>query len=452
MPSPDTADLLETWGEDVSDAALARVFTETYRHRARYCAALDSWLLWDGQRWLFDETNEAVDLSRQLFAGLLETRLSDPDIGETQSRRLRDRLGSSRTISAALHLAGADRAHSISVSELDANPLLLNTPGGLVYLATGETLLHEPRALCTKLTAASPEGDCPLFLQALSRAVPDEQVREFLQRFFGYSLTGFAREHILPFVYGAGRNGKSLIVNAVRRAMGDYGMTAAPELLMESRHDRHPTEIASLRGRRLVVCSEVDTGRNWNEARLKRLTGGDGLSARFMGRDLFEFEPSHKIVVIGNSKPGIKNVDEAIRSRLHLIPFGVTIPAEERDTTLPERLEAEYGGILAWAIRGCLAYQKVGLAPPRAVLEESRDYLDREDTVGLWISGCCAAGGTLRLKDAKASYDAWCRETQSYALGRNHFSDRLVALGYQRLTERKQPPYFEGIHLVATGE
>jgi putative DNA primase/helicase len=273
-------------------------------------------------------------------------------------------------------------------------------------------------------------------------------VRAYLQRLAGYGMTGSSRDHVLSFWYGCGRNGKGTIVHAIRRALGDYGLEIPAETLMESHHDRHLTEIAVLHGARFVVGSEIDTGRRWNEARLKRLTGGDPISARYIGKDLFEFEPTYTLVIVANTKPGLRSVDEAIRSRVQLVPFEVTIPLAERDTTLPERLPNEYGGILAWALVGCLDWQSHGLAPPDTVQAASADYLNGEDMLQAWIDECCVKYGQVTLMAAHRSYRDWCERNAAVVLGRNTFGDQLEARGFTRSKEsRSGKPVFVGLSL-----
>jgi putative DNA primase/helicase len=217
---------------------------------------------------------------------------------------------------------------------------------------------------------------------------------------------------------------------------------------MESHNDRHPTEIAVLRGARMALCSEVDSGRRWNETRVKRLSGGDPITARLMHRDPFEFQPSHKLVILANAKPGIRVVDEAIRRRIHLIEFPVTIPEAERDHSLPEKLKAEAGGILAWAIAGCLDWQTRGLQPPDSILAKTATYLDREDVIAEWISECCRLVGQTSLSDAHASYREWAERTGHLVIGRNTFGDQLEARGISRVETRSRVRVFNGLSIA----
>ena len=165
----------------------------------------------------------------------------------------------------------------------------------------------------------------------------------------------------------------------------------------QSNHDRHPTDLAGLRGARLVTAVETEEGRRWAESRIKSLTGGEKISARFMRQDFFEFLPQFKLIIAGNHKPGLRSVDEAIRRRFNLIPFTITIPPSERDELLPERLKAELPGILAWMIRGCTDWLERGLSPPQMVTEATAAYLESEDAVAAWIEDC-AARDPMRLQ------------------------------------------------------
>ena len=415
----------------ISDDDLARLFTKRHRDELRYVPAWGKWLLWDGNHWAIDERRRVFDLARAICREQMEALLATTD-NEGKRQRIRAQLGSKSTTWNVVALASTDPVHSVAVEMLDADPWKLNTPGGILDLRTGAIEPHDPAALHTKVTAAAPGGECPEFMRFLERVIPDAAVRDYLQRLAGYALTGSAREHVLPFAYGTGRNGKGTLFHTLRAALGDYGLEIPAETLMESKHDRHLTELAVLRGARMVIGSEVDTGRSWNESRLKRLTGGDPISARFMAKDLFEFDPTHTLVIIGNHKPGLKTVDEAIRSRIHLVPFNVTIPADERDTELPERLKGELGGILAWALSGCLEWQETGLNAPPAVLAATDSYLSAEDTVAQWLDESTRKGGQVTLRAAHQSFLEWCQLNNVEPLRRNTFSDKLEERGYRK--------------------
>jgi putative DNA primase/helicase len=265
-----------------------------------------------------------------------------------------------------------------TAQQWDADPWALNTPDGVVDLRTGEIRPHRPTDYLAKITAVGPRNtSCPLWKAHLKRILNDDaDLTSYLQRVLGYALTGSTREHALFFAYGVGSNGKSVTVNTVAGILADYAQTATIETFTASFADRHTTELAALRGARLVTASETEEGRRWAESRIKMLTGGDPIRARFMRQDEFEFQPQLKLLISGNHKPGLRSVDEAIKRRFHLIPFTLTIPPVERDADLTEKLKSEWPAILSWMIAGCLAWQQTRLNPPAAVRDATAAYLD----------------------------------------------------------------------------
>jgi P4 family phage/plasmid primase-like protien len=431
----------------LSEDDLAARFTARYWDKFLFCEELGRWYLWTGTHWVYDNTRAVFDAARSSsrldLAEALQAELTD-----TQRKALRTRLGSAATIASIIRLASADRRHAVRVSELDADPWLLNTSGGILDLKTGALRPHDPAQRMTKIAGVAPGSDCPHFVRALERSIPDPEVREFLQRLLGSCMTGVVRDHKVVVTYGLGANGKSVITNAIRKALGDYAVILASEVLMESHNDRHPTEIAVLRGARLALCSEVDSGRRWNEARLKRLSGGDPITARLIARDPFEFQPTHKFIVTTNAKPGLRTLDEATRRRILLVDFHVTIPEAERDLDLPEKLQAEAGGILRWMLIGCLEWQHGGLRPPSAVLTATAEYLDREDSIGEWIREKCRPEGQSSLSALHACYRAWAEETGVPTIGRNTFGDHLEARGLQKVEIRPRHWVFKGVSPV----
>ena len=240
----------------------------------------------------------------------------------------------------------------------------MNTPGGIIDLRTGKIMDHDRSLGMTKIATATPVEDCPAWHEFLATVTNnDAELQAYLCRVAGYCLTGITREHALFFLYGTGANGKSVFVNTVSTIVGDYATTAPIDMFMAATGERHPTDMAGLRGARLVAAVETEQGRRWAESKLKALTGGDKITARFMRQDFFEFVPQFKLVIAGNHKPAIRNIDEAMRRRFHMIPFTVTIPPAKRDKTLTDRLLAERDGILAWAVEGCLEWQRDGTQP-----------------------------------------------------------------------------------------
>jgi P4 family phage/plasmid primase-like protien len=239
--------------------------------------------------------------------------------------------------------------------------------------------------------APADRADCPAWRSFLEQATAgDRELMGFLQRWFGYCLTGVTGEHALLFVYGPGGNGKGVLLTTAAGILAGYAATAAMDTFTASKGDKHPTDLAMLHGARLVMTTETEEGRAWAEARIKALTGGDPITARFMRRDFFTYTPAFKLTISGNHKPALRNVDEAARRRFNVVPF-LNKP-DRPDRELPDKLKAEWPGILRWMIEGCLAWQKGGLQRPKAVLDATAEYFAEQDLLAQWLEECCERG------------------------------------------------------------
>ncbi len=411
------------WG---SEDGLAVHFTRRYQRDWRYVALWGKWLMWDGRRWRAEETLAATDLIRQVCR---HTSL------RTDNPKLAAKLAASSTIGGVERLARSDRRHAATSDEWDADIWLLNTPGGVVDLRTGRMRPHDRADRMTKIAAATPQGSSPLWLDFIEQITQgDREYAEYLQRFAGYCLTGSTQEHALFFLYGTGANGKSVFVNTLFTLLGDYAANAPMDTFMETRGDRHPTDLAGLRGARFVGATETEQGRRWNESKIKEITGGDRVSARFMRQDFFTYLPQFKLVIAGNHKPAIRNIDEAMKRRLHLVPFTLTIPEDKRDRTLPARLLKEGDGILAWALEGCLAWQAQGLRQPQCVADATDEYFDEEDTIGEFLEEECQQHPQAREAVADV-FERWRQraEKRSEYIGTSRWLvQQLLRRGFQR--------------------
>jgi putative DNA primase/helicase len=411
------------WG---SDDALALSFTKRYQEDWRYVAAWGKWLIWDGQRWRSEDTLAASDLVRHVcrFASL-----------KSRNPKLAAKLAASSTIGGVERLARSDRRHAGTTDEWDADVWALNTPGGVVDLHTGGMRSHQRSDRMTKIATATPRGQCPTWLRFLSDITNgDQELIDYLQVMVGYCLTGVTSEHALFFLYGTGANGKSVFVNVISTILGDYAANAPMDTFMETRGDRHPTDLAGLRGARFVSSIETEQGRSWNESKVKAITGGDKVSARFMRQDFFEYFPQFKLIIAGNHKPSIRNVDEAMKRRLHLIPFTVTIPAAKRDGKLTEKLLMERDAIMAWAVEGCMRWQATGLNPPASVVAATDEYFDEEDAIGEFIAAeaqVCAPA-KVSVADVFARWQEWSSKRGEYVGTSRWLAQQLANRGFAR--------------------
>ena len=423
-----------------SDDALALRFANQHADDLRFVAKWGQWFSWTLAHWRADDTLDAYDKVR---ATCREVALG------CNKGRIATAIASAKTVASVERLAKADRRLAATVDQWDADPWLLNTPDGVVDLRTGQMRAHQATDYMTKITAVGPRGYCPTFIAFLNRITGgDADLVAYHQRVFGYALTGDIREHALFFGHGTGSNGKSVELLTIAGILNTYHRTAPIETFTASNTDRHPTDLAMLQGARLVTANETEEGRRWAESRVKQLTGGDPVSARFMRQDFFEFRPTFKLFIAGNVKPGLRRVDEAIRRRFHLIPFAVTIPEAERDKQLAEKLKAEWPGILAWLIEGCLKWQSVGLEPPMAVVDATAKYLEQEDTVAAWIDERCERDPAAWASSTAlfGSWTAWAVAAGEYAGGSKAFSQGLETRGFSRL-KRSTGQGFMGLRL-----
>jgi putative DNA primase/helicase len=413
---------------EFSDEALALQFAHKHAVELRYVASLGRWHVWTGSHWRTDDTMQVFDLARAVCRNA--AALIPP------GKRLAFAVASARTVAAVERLARADRRHATAPGQWDLDIWIYNTPGGslvTIDLRTGTEYASRREDYCTKIASvASADIATPIWSTFLDRITAgDLQLQRYLQRMAGYCMTGDSSEHVLFFLYGTGANGKSVFINTLRAIWGDYACVAPMTTFMASHSDQHPTDLAMLRGVRLVVAQETEVGRQWAEAKIKSITGGDPVRARFMRQDFFEYTPQFKLVIVGNHKPALRNVDEAMRRRIHLVPFIVTIPPEERDKELFEKLKLEWSGILRWAVEGCLEWQRVGLTPPLAITAATDEYFAEEDALARWIDECCATGRHLWGVGAKlwSSWRAWCETITNSSALENHSPRRSRSAG-----------------------
>lgn len=407
---------------DHAEFELAKFFTELHGLSRKYVAKWGRWLSWDGRRWVPDDTLATFDLVRECCRE--RALIVDSD-------KIATAIASAKTVSAIERLARADRLHAVTPEFFDADPLLLNTPAGTVDLRTGKLREPDRNDFLTKLTAVSPDHDADdsawaKFLSDVTLGRKDLQ--DYFARLIGYCLTGDIRDHILPFFLGTGANGKSTLLELVLYIMGDYARQVPSEILMEARGERHPTDIANFLGVRLAVASEVDEGQAWAESRIKSLTGDETMTARFMRQDFFTFRRTHKLIVAGNHRPGLRAVDEAMRRRIHLVPFDARFIGDAVDRDMPAKLRREAPAILAWAVRGALDWQANGLCPPGEVRGATDEYLAAEDTLGAWIDEACITSDPDARTTSSAlykSFRAWKDRRGERAPTQKRFSAQL---------------------------
>jgi putative DNA primase/helicase len=368
------------------------------------------------------------------------------------------KIASAKTRAAVVSLSAEDERIAATVSQWDLDPWLLNTPDVVIDLHTGKMREHRADDYMTKITAVSPDASCPIPLwTAFMQRVTDEnkELQQYLGRICGYALTGLTTEHELYFLFGDGRNGKGVFMGTIAGILDEYHCNAPIETFTATTNEQHPTELARLRGARLVTATETEVGRRWAESRLKMMTGGDPISARFMRQDFFTYDPQFKLMISGNNKPGLRSIDEAIKARVKLLPFSVFIPVGERDLELKNKLKAEWPGILQWMIDSCLHWQRVGLKPPTIVIEATNKYLEEEDTISLWLDDVFVKDKQrwTSVSTLNASWKEWATEHNEFVIPSRRLLQRLEAIeGVERAKggARNDVRGFKGLELKDT--
>jgi putative DNA primase/helicase len=420
----------------------------------RYCHPQRAWYHYDGQRWTRDQVgivNEyAQETVREIYA-------QATDISDFDDRKKALAWGiqseSASRIRAMIELARSVPGMPVLPDEFDRDPWLLNCPNGTVDLRDGRLRPHTRDDMLTAFcpTIFDPSAKAPRWEQFIREVTDgDDDLARFVLRYFGYCLTGTTREQIFPILWGPGANGKSVFLDTIKAVLGtDYAVDAAPDLFTLSKSKQHPTELADLRGRRLVVASETEEDAVLRLQLVKRLSGDARIKARFMYGDFFEFDRTHKSILVTNSKPLISEDTEAVWRRIRLVPFTATIPPERRDPRLLERLRAEAPGILASLVRGCLDWQREGLGSAKVVEAASAQYRartirDDRGSIARFVEGHCERDDdafTLS-EDLRERFEAAGFPT----LTAKDFGIALKALGFQP-DRRRDGRGFRGLRL-----
>ncbi|TWU06878.1 hypothetical protein CA54_52800 [Symmachiella macrocystis] len=418
-----------------TDLGNAMRFVDDHGENIRFCFQTGKWLIWNGKCWRQDDSGEIFRKVKLTVINMFREAYGD-DSGSSHAARSQ----SSRSMDAIVKVSRDQR--SILPENLDCDPMLFNCLNGTIELKTGELRAHRREDFITKLspTIYTSGAKSELWCNWLSETFnSDAKLIAWLQKLFGYFLTGQTVEHMLAILFGVGANGKTTFLEAVLHAMGpDYSMQAAQDFLIEKRNDGHPCDKADLMGKRFVACVESGDGGRLNETLIKSLTGGDRIRARFMRQDFFEFESTHKLVLCTNHKPTVKGTDHGIWRRLRLIPFKNIVPEDKQDKQLPSKLRAESAAILAWLVEGCLVWQREGLTSlPAAIELATSEYRGSQDVIGAFIDDCCITGLSYRCKASQIyeAYKQWSETNGEHFLTQRKFGEAMTERGYERLKE-----------------
>lgn len=430
------------WGEfEFNDTGNAGRLAKLHGADLRYVRAWGGWQVWDGRRWQPDQTFEPYRRADATVMSLVLEAATAPGHAAAEECLKHYRASrSTRAVNAMLALAQTVRPIPVEHTVYDADPFLLNCPNGTIDLRTGDLVPHRREDCLTVMapTEYRPDAGCPRwerFLESIfptdpadPAAGPDRALIGFVQRLLGYCLTGDVSAQVLPVFHGGGSNGKSTLLDVVQDVLGlDYSCPAPDGFLMEKFGEKHPTEVADLRGKRLVTIEETERGRRLAEGQVKKLTGGNNLKARFVHKDNFTFRPTHKLILCTNHEPRVGGTDHGIWRRLLKVPFAAKFwnpdrnetgpPHLRRDNGLKAKLLAESSGVLAWLVRGCLDWRRDGLREPDRVTQATAEYRDSQDQVGQFLADAYrsdVAGAEEPLARVWETYKAWCDRTGEY--------------------------------------
>lgn len=440
----------------LTDTGNAEQFVARYQDRARFCHSWGDWLLWDGQRWRKDEVGAVEALAKDCVDAIWsEVKEYGGDRYSDELKRWAKRSRNASGRSNLLSLARSEPALSITNETLDAHRDWLNCENGTLDLSSGELLPHEQDNFLTKLCPVrfDAQAEAPRWIDFVETIFGgDESLMHYVQKAAGYSLTGDVSQQCFFFLYGLGANGKSVFVETLLSLLGDYATKTSIQTLMArdgDGSDANPALVA-LQGARLVVSSEIEEGKRWNESLVKDLTGGDRITARPLYGAPLTFTPEFKLWVYGNHKPTIRGADAGIQRRIKLIPFSVTIPESKRDPKLKLKLAAERAGILNWALAGLRMIEADGFEEPAVVRDATRAYIQDQDALKDWIEECvelCYVPGTetlqtaLRIANAElyANYANWCDKRRQFTLSHKALTQRLLDRGFAQSDERGRP-------------
>jgi putative DNA primase/helicase len=451
--------------DTLTDRGNAKLFVKLYANDYRHVPGI-GWYRWDTTRWQIDEDDTVLwaagDLAENIAAhdprGVFTT---------TALQQHRRRTLSTTGINAMLTQARSAPGIVLNAARLDADPYALCTPDGIVDLRTGLIKSPDPdKDFHSRSTSVGPyHGNPPRWNRFLLDTFGDDdegrEMVDFLQLLLGYSVTGDVGGQVLPFLFGAGKNGKSVLLDVLMKLLGDYADAAPPGFLMSRPYEGHPTDLAELHGRRVIVCSEVKHGDKFDEARVKLLTGGDRIKARRMRQDFFSFQPTHKLWLLGNHRPEVGTGGFAFWRRMRLIPFERVVSDDRKIDNLADILVTEEGpGILGWLIDGARRYLggEKDLTGPERVRIATTAYAETEDHTGRFFEECCRLAPELRAEQAGlyAAYKTWCHNEGAPAMSSRAFAARARELAGlaspKEMILSNQRKYYPGIGLLTDEE
>lgn len=425
--------------EELSEDSIAESFAAQHGDDWRCVRPWNKWLFWDGEAWLEDRSDSRVEPMRQLLRAA-----ANSGVARNLTADARRKLGKQAVAYAALRYAETDPRIRSLPEDWDTDPYMLGVPGGVVSLRDAKLIESAREHHITMRCPIAPErGEPKLWLSMLRYWLgEDDDVIGFVRRYMGYCLTGDGREQCMAFFYGPAASGKGTTMRLLSYILGSlpppevnkfrsYHYEAPISTFLESRNDRHSTELAAMHQKRLITSEEPAAGARWDEAKIKWLTGGSFVTARYMRGDNFSFTMTGKIIVAANHRPRLATTDAAIKRRMHVVPFEHPVPDEDRDNALDAKLRAEAPQILHWLIEACLEWQECGLGLPEKISAATETYLQAEDVLAQWIDESCERDSDCDSKTLYQNYCRWAEEQGEKVWSRRAWANALVERGFQ---------------------
>jgi putative DNA primase/helicase len=422
-----------------TDATNAQRLFREHGNNIRYNPAWKKWLVWCDTHWQTDEGDalihgKGLETVRNIYDETLKTDDYQERIEIERYAKLSESM---RRREAFVKAASVIKALHVTSEDLDPNPWLLNVKNGTIDVTTGEFREHRQEDMITKIAKVEykPEADCPLWKQFI-REIMDYKadVITFVQTVAGWALTGDISEQTMFILFGSGANGKSTFLNTIMYLLGDYAIATPTETFMRKNGDQYTNDIARLRGTRFVTTTEAEQGRRLSEPLIKKITGNDQMTARFLYGEFFNFIPTFKIFMATNHKPVIKGTDHGIWRRIKLIPFTTRIPEEKQDKHLEVKLREEASGILNWLLEGTARWKREGLKVPAAILNATDEYRGEMDVIGNFLKECCIQKPevSIRIRELFKAYSDWCDENNEHGVSERFFGLRLKEMGFEQ--------------------
>lgn len=441
-------------GHEGTDAFRAQQFADHVASHLRYVTEQERWIKWNGSNWNDVAEVEVLEKARLFAISQFEALRSAPPANFQTMMRALSAGAQRRGIEATVALSRGQLG--LSIETLDADPLVIGCENGWVDLVTGQGHPANPEMFISKSVRAKfdPDARCNAFVAFLDRIFAgDAQLIAYLQRVAGYLLTGDTSEQAFFIAHGTGANGKSTLFNLLAYVLGDYSANVQASALSNTRADGGAAtpELAGLCGKRFAQTMETKKRQRLDEALIKQLSGGERLTARFLNRNPFTFQPCFKLVMATNFKPDFSGGDAALFRRVHLIPFDVTIPERQRDPKLFDKLKAEADGILAWAVRGCSKWQDIGLAPPPKVVAATKAYREEMDDLQGFLDAMVSVGPDERLAKSALyeAYETWAKEEGADPIPKKAFGSELKHKGFREAPGRSSGRQWLGIGMRA---